>query len=108
MMRRKFQTSWEVVSDRGLNLTREPGPPSRPSKAGSTCASGTASRVPGLWSLRCPVIQAFSVFNCRLSGRTCMPAAPRVSLPALSNLYPDGASVMGVLSPGQCARALWK
>ena len=71
MMRRKFQTSWDVVSDRGLNLTREPGPPSRPSNTGSTCARGTASRVPGLWSLRCPVIQAFSAFSCRRSGRTC-------------------------------------
>ena len=36
-----------------------------------TWTTGTAARVPGLWSLRCPVIQAFSVFSCRLSGRTC-------------------------------------
>ena len=36
-----------------------------------TWTTGTAERVPGLWSLRCPVIQAFSPFSCRLSGRTC-------------------------------------
>lgn len=38
---------------------------------GSTSTTGTPERVPGLWSLRCPVIQAFSVFSCLLRGRTC-------------------------------------
>ena len=37
-----------------------------------TCTTGTACRVPGLWSLRCPVIQAFRPLSCRRSGRTCI------------------------------------
>lgn len=71
MTLRKFQTSCEVTSESGLNLTSEPAPPSSPSKTGSTCATGTAVRVPGLWSFLCPVIQAFSVLSCLLKGLTC-------------------------------------
>ena len=37
----------------------------------STCTMGTDALVPGLWSLRCPVIQALSPLSWRLSGRTC-------------------------------------
>lgn len=36
-----------------------------------TWTTGTADLVPGLWSLRCPVIHAFNCFSCRRSGRTC-------------------------------------
>ncbi len=46
MTRRKFHTSAELILDRGLYLTRLPGPPVTPSNTGSTCTTGTAARVP--------------------------------------------------------------
>ncbi len=57
--------------DSGLYLIKLPGPPVTPSNTGSTSTTGTALRVPGDWSLRWPVIHAFSVFSCARSGRTC-------------------------------------
>ena len=72
MTRRKFQTSAEVMLDSGLYFMSEPGPPSWPSKAGSTCTTGISALVPGLWSLRWPVIQARSVLSFCRSGRTCV------------------------------------
>ena len=49
-------------------------------KSGVTCTTGTAERVPGLWSLRCPVIQAFSPFSCRLNGRTCTSSSDNLTM----------------------------
>ena len=102
MTRRKFQTSWDETFERGLYLTREFWPPACPSNTGSTCSTGTAARVPGLWSFRCPVIHAFKPLSCRRRGRTCSKQhtsgtwSDRVSLPH----YPTEIHSFALLIPG--------
>lgn len=48
-----------------------PPPPLSNKRCSRTCTTGTAIRVPGLWSLRWPVIQARRPVSCLRSGRTC-------------------------------------
>mmetsp|Transcript_38829 Transcript_38829/g.96306 ORF Transcript_38829/g.96306 Transcript_38829/m.96306 type:complete len:269 (-) Transcript_38829:599-1405(-) len=78
MTRRKSHTSRELARVSGLNLMSEPGPPAAPSNTGSTCTAGTAMRVPGDWSLRCPVTHALSVRSFFFSG--CTLRTPQHSL----------------------------
>ena len=61
------QTRSEDQFERGLNFINLF---SGVEKAPSFSTTGTAILVPGLWSLRWPVIQAFSVLSLRRNGTT--------------------------------------
>uniref|UniRef100_A0A166IWL9 Uncharacterized protein n=1 Tax=Daucus carota subsp. sativus TaxID=79200 RepID=A0A166IWL9_DAUCS len=70
MVRRNFHMSVPWTFATGFHFTKLPGPPSSPSKTGSTWTTGISDLVPGDWSFLCPVTHARKPLRALLKGLT--------------------------------------